>query len=389
MELQVEGAPQPLVSFVGKQQYVKSAKDIYYFLQSPVFLKQLVFGILETLLVTIFPEMTRLVLDIRIQDHEELCDAQEELDDFSYLLDKAKEWHEDREGKRRKSCSNVHRIQMLQEAIESLTEKYEDQFQEEDKSDDEWGITTSIFPLVGKTQVQSCLTLPNALAVSSKSMKEVQAQSQPEEVKKVMLERGEEEEHPKSQRSQKEHLVSQNHTPNRLKGLQDAEELESTIERYLQSGQEIEDKSGPKSMQGSKEDIQILAKDMQISKGMEVPEDMLSPKSLQEIEFLKDQVTVHTVKISKGMEVPEDMLSPKSLQEIEFLKDQVTVHTVKTLHLQVNKRKVENGSLKHEDVEVQSRLDKVQKMLVEEGGSQEQLMSQKCQEDCQLSPNLT
>ncbi|MCO5552952.1 hypothetical protein L7F22_006472 [Adiantum nelumboides] len=62
-----EGAPLPLVSFVGKQQYVKSAKDIYYFLQSPVFLKQLVFGILEILLITIFPEMTSLVLDIRIQ----------------------------------------------------------------------------------------------------------------------------------------------------------------------------------------------------------------------------------------------------------------------------------------------------------------------------------
>ncbi|KAI5079555.1 hypothetical protein GOP47_0005034 [Adiantum capillus-veneris] len=63
----LEGAPQPLVSFVGKQQYTKSAKDIYYFLQSSVFLKQLVFSILETLLITVFPEMTRLVLDIRYQ----------------------------------------------------------------------------------------------------------------------------------------------------------------------------------------------------------------------------------------------------------------------------------------------------------------------------------
>ncbi|MCO5591690.1 hypothetical protein L7F22_045681 [Adiantum nelumboides] len=202
-------------------------------------------------------------------DYEELRDAQEDLDDFSNLLDKAKDWHEGHEGKRRKSCSSVCKIQMLQEAIESLTEKYKDQFQEKDKSDDDWGLTTSIFALVGKTQVQSYLTSPNALVVCPKSMKEVQAQSQPKEVKKVMLERGEEEEHPKSQRSQKENLVSQSHTPNRLNGLQDAEELESNIERHLQSGQEIEDKSGPKTMQGLEEDMDILIEDMQSSKCIE------------------------------------------------------------------------------------------------------------------------
>ncbi|MCO5572321.1 hypothetical protein L7F22_026074 [Adiantum nelumboides] len=223
-------------------------------------------------------------------DYEELHDAQEDLDDFSNLLNKAKDWHEGREGKRRKSCSSMRRIQMLQELIERLMEKYEDQFQEEDKSDDEWGITTSNFPLVGKTQVQSCLTSPNALAVSPKSMKEVQAQSQPEEVKKVMLERGEEEEHPKSQRSQKEHLVSQSHTPNRLNNLQDAEELESNIETYLQSSQEVEDKSGPKSMQGPEEDMHILIEDMQSFKCIQGVEGMLVPKNLQEIEFVKDQV---------------------------------------------------------------------------------------------------
>lgn len=63
----LEGAPVPLVSFVGKQQYVKCAKDIYYFLQSAVFLKQLVFSLLETLLVTVFPEMISFVLEIRHQ----------------------------------------------------------------------------------------------------------------------------------------------------------------------------------------------------------------------------------------------------------------------------------------------------------------------------------
>ncbi|MCO5601387.1 hypothetical protein L7F22_055507 [Adiantum nelumboides] len=67
----------------------------------------------------------------------------------------------------------------------------------------------------------------------------------------------------------------------------------------------------------------------------------------------------------------------------------VTIHAVKTLHLQETERKVENGLFKHGDVEVQCKLDRVQKMLTEEGGSQEQLMNQRSQEDCQLSPNFT
>lgn len=63
----LEGAPIALVSFVGKQQYAKCAKDMYYFLQSSVFLKQLVFSMLETLLIAVFPEMTALILEIRHQ----------------------------------------------------------------------------------------------------------------------------------------------------------------------------------------------------------------------------------------------------------------------------------------------------------------------------------
>lgn len=64
-EVLVEGAPTPLVSFVGKQQYTRCANEIYYFLQSSVFLKQLMYSILETLLTATFPEMTHIILDIR------------------------------------------------------------------------------------------------------------------------------------------------------------------------------------------------------------------------------------------------------------------------------------------------------------------------------------
>ncbi|MCO5555491.1 hypothetical protein L7F22_009036 [Adiantum nelumboides] len=101
------------------------------------------------------------------------------------------------------------------------------------------------------------------------------------------------------------------------------------------------------------------------------------------------QVLIEDIQISKGMEGSKGMLVPKNLQEFEFVKDQVFVHAIKTLHLQETKRKVENGSFKHGDVEVQCKLDKVQRMLVEEGGSKEQLMSQRSQEDYKLSPNLT
>eukprot|EP00250_Pteridium_aquilinum_P011928 c20397_g1_i1 orf=299-3499(-) len=64
-EVLVEGGPAALVSLVGKRQYTKCAKDIYYFLQSTVFLKQLTYSMLEMLLAATFPELTRLIIDIR------------------------------------------------------------------------------------------------------------------------------------------------------------------------------------------------------------------------------------------------------------------------------------------------------------------------------------
>ncbi|KAL3614167.1 hypothetical protein CASFOL_042241 [Castilleja foliolosa] len=58
------GAPTSLVSLIGHKQYKRCASDIYYFLQSTVCLKQLGYGILELVLISIFPELRDLVLDM-------------------------------------------------------------------------------------------------------------------------------------------------------------------------------------------------------------------------------------------------------------------------------------------------------------------------------------
>ncbi|KAE9447232.1 hypothetical protein C3L33_20883, partial [Rhododendron williamsianum] len=58
------GAPTALVSLIGPKQYRHSAKDIYYFLQSTICLKQLAYGILELVLVSVFPELRDIVLDV-------------------------------------------------------------------------------------------------------------------------------------------------------------------------------------------------------------------------------------------------------------------------------------------------------------------------------------
>ncbi|XP_020105640.1 uncharacterized protein LOC109722156 isoform X1 [Ananas comosus] len=66
-ELIVEKAPAALVSLVGRKEYERCAHDIYFFLQSPVCLKQLAFELLELLLLAAFPELD----DIVRQIHEE------------------------------------------------------------------------------------------------------------------------------------------------------------------------------------------------------------------------------------------------------------------------------------------------------------------------------
>ncbi|XP_042511847.1 uncharacterized protein LOC122086979 isoform X2 [Macadamia integrifolia] len=58
------GTPTALVSLIGHKQYKRCAKDIYYFLQSTICIKQLAYGILEQILVSVFPELHDLIVDI-------------------------------------------------------------------------------------------------------------------------------------------------------------------------------------------------------------------------------------------------------------------------------------------------------------------------------------
>ncbi|KAL8189114.1 hypothetical protein R6Q57_029375 [Mikania cordata] len=58
------GAPTTLVSLIGHNQYKRCAKDVYYFLQSDVCLKQLAYGLLELVIITVFPELHDIVTDV-------------------------------------------------------------------------------------------------------------------------------------------------------------------------------------------------------------------------------------------------------------------------------------------------------------------------------------
>ncbi|KAJ9537805.1 hypothetical protein OSB04_030538 [Centaurea solstitialis] len=58
------GAPSTLVSLIGHNQYKRCAKDVYYFLQSEVCLKQLGYGLLELVIITVFPELHDIVTEV-------------------------------------------------------------------------------------------------------------------------------------------------------------------------------------------------------------------------------------------------------------------------------------------------------------------------------------
>ncbi|KAL1833732.1 hypothetical protein ACET3Z_003383 [Daucus carota] len=60
----LSGAPAALVGLIGHKQYKRCARDIFYFLQSTICLKQVTYEILELVLVSIFPEMGDVVLDM-------------------------------------------------------------------------------------------------------------------------------------------------------------------------------------------------------------------------------------------------------------------------------------------------------------------------------------
>ncbi|XP_071726163.1 uncharacterized protein [Rutidosis leptorrhynchoides] len=59
-----KGAPSTLVNLIGRKQYKRVAKDVYYFLQSAVCIKQLGYGLLELALITVFPELQEIILNI-------------------------------------------------------------------------------------------------------------------------------------------------------------------------------------------------------------------------------------------------------------------------------------------------------------------------------------
>ncbi|KAH6820970.1 hypothetical protein C2S53_018425 [Perilla frutescens var. hirtella] len=56
-ELMIDKAPAAIVGLVGNKEYEQCAKDLYYFIQSSVFMKQLAFDLLELLLLSSFPEL--------------------------------------------------------------------------------------------------------------------------------------------------------------------------------------------------------------------------------------------------------------------------------------------------------------------------------------------
>ncbi|XP_019443441.1 PREDICTED: uncharacterized protein LOC109347822 isoform X2 [Lupinus angustifolius] len=66
-ELMIDQAPPAIVGLVGKKEYEQCARDLYFFLQSSLCLKQLAFDLLELLLLSAFPELD----DVFKQVHEE------------------------------------------------------------------------------------------------------------------------------------------------------------------------------------------------------------------------------------------------------------------------------------------------------------------------------
>ncbi|XP_073292079.1 uncharacterized protein [Primulina huaijiensis] len=56
-EVMIDKAPAAVVGLVGRKEYEQCSKDLYYFIQSSVFMKQLAFELLQLLLLSAFPEL--------------------------------------------------------------------------------------------------------------------------------------------------------------------------------------------------------------------------------------------------------------------------------------------------------------------------------------------
>ncbi|EXB74504.1 Copia protein [Morus notabilis] len=69
-ELMIDKAPAAIVGLVGHKEYEQCAKDLYFFLQSSVCLKQLAFDLLELLLLSAFPELDYIFKQLHDEKHK-------------------------------------------------------------------------------------------------------------------------------------------------------------------------------------------------------------------------------------------------------------------------------------------------------------------------------
>ncbi|XP_050231801.1 uncharacterized protein LOC126680680 isoform X2 [Mercurialis annua] len=69
-ELMIDNAPAGIVSLVGRKEYEQCAKDLYFFLQSSVCMKQLAFELVELLLLSAFPELDNVFRQLHEEKHK-------------------------------------------------------------------------------------------------------------------------------------------------------------------------------------------------------------------------------------------------------------------------------------------------------------------------------
>ncbi|CAM8940701.1 unnamed protein product [Rhodiola kirilowii] len=68
-ELMIDKAPAAIVGVIGRKEYEHCAKDLYFFIQSAVCLKQLAFELVELLFVSAFPELDQTIKELHQQKH--------------------------------------------------------------------------------------------------------------------------------------------------------------------------------------------------------------------------------------------------------------------------------------------------------------------------------
>ncbi|XP_074275979.1 uncharacterized protein LOC141599768 [Silene latifolia] len=69
-ELMIDNAPAAVVSLVGSKEYEQCAKDLYYFLQSSVCVKQLIVDLLELVLLYAYPELDHVFKQLHDEKHK-------------------------------------------------------------------------------------------------------------------------------------------------------------------------------------------------------------------------------------------------------------------------------------------------------------------------------